>query len=127
MHGIIESGQERYLPLYLDGKTKEDVCDFWDSMPFDLQLPNDNGVTPFGNCDLCFLKGLGRKMSIIRARPDLADWWIDQEEKLSNEVGKGAYFRADQPSYAQMKEIALTQPDMFDDAIDESIPCFCGD
>ena len=111
MHGIIESGQERYLPLYLDGKTKEDVCDFWDSMPFDLQLPNDNGVTPFGNCDLCFLKGLGRKMSIIRARPDLADWWIDQEEKLSNEVGKGAYFRADQPSYAQMKEIALTQPD----------------
>ena len=66
-------------------------------------------------------------MSIIRERPELADWWIEQEEKLSLKLGKGAYFRADQPNYAQMKVIATTQQnfDFLED--DETIPCFCGD
>ena len=126
MNGTIESGQERYLPLYLDGKTKEDVSEFWNNQDFDLNLPNNNGVTDWGNCDLCFLKGYNKKLSIIRQRPDLADWWIEQEEKLSAKLGKGAFFRSDQPSYKEMKRIALDTDDMFAGE-DESIPCFCGD
>jgi 3'-phosphoadenosine 5'-phosphosulfate sulfotransferase (PAPS reductase)/FAD synthetase len=126
MNGTVESGQERYLPLYLEGVTAQDVCDFWNAQDFDLNLPNNNGVTDWGNCDLCFLKGYGKKQSIIQARPDLADWWIETEANLSEQVGKGAYFRKDAPSYAQMKQIAVEQTSMFDFP-DESIPCFCGD
>jgi len=98
MSGTVESGQERYLPLYHDGVSAKDIYQFWINQPFDLQLPNNNGVTDWGNCDLCFLKGYGKKQSIIRERPDLADWWIQQESGLSELLGKGAYFRADQPS-----------------------------
>lgn len=126
MHGTIVSGQERYLPLWLDKVTKEDIYEFWTNNDFDLQLPNNNGVTDWGNCDLCFLKGLSKKMAIIRERPSLADWWIKAEKQLSDQVGKGAYFRSDQPSYEDMKIIATTQSS-FDFGDDETIPCFCGE
>tara|TARA_R100000951_G_scaffold100188_1_gene90900 strand:+ start:192 stop:1073 length:882 start_codon:yes stop_codon:yes gene_type:complete len=128
MNGTIESGQERYLPLYLDGVSAKDVGKFWEQNDFDLGLPNNNGVTDWGNCDLCFLKGTGKKQSIIRERPDLADWWIKQEEQLSAAVGKGAFFRKDSPSYRMMQTIALEQSTIFDEIFtDESISCFCGD
>lgn len=120
LHGTISEGHEAYLPLWLDGVTAKDVGDFWRAMPWDLDLPNDNGVTPWGNCDLCHLKGRSRRMSIMRERPDLADWWIKAEEK------KGQQFRPDEPSYRQMRDYALAQEDMFA-GFDESIPCFCGD
>jgi 3'-phosphoadenosine 5'-phosphosulfate sulfotransferase (PAPS reductase)/FAD synthetase len=126
MHGTKESGQERFLPLWLDGVTKEHIYDFWINSDFDLSLPNNNGVTDWGNCDLCFLKGHSKRMSIVRERPDLADWWIDAEASLSKDVGKAAYFRSDTPSYSDMKIIATTQ-DTFDFGDDETIPCFCGD
>jgi len=102
----MEEGQDRQLPLYHDGVTAKDVGDFWKAQDFDLQLPNNNGVTDWGNCDLCFLKGYGKKQSIIRERPDLAYWWIQAESELSELselVGKGAYFRADQPNYKEKK------------------------
>jgi 3'-phosphoadenosine 5'-phosphosulfate sulfotransferase (PAPS reductase)/FAD synthetase len=123
---LINRGGDIALPLYRDGVTKQTVSDFWKSQPFDLNLPNNNGVTDWGNCDLCFLKGLDKKLSIIRERPDLADWWIDMEQTLSEKVGKPAFFRQDQPSYAQMKIIASSQHVM-EMPYDETIPCFCGD
>ena len=127
MSGTIESGQERYLPLYLDGVTAKDVGRFWSNNDFDLNLPNNNGVTDWGNCDLCFLKGTSKKQSIIREQPELADWWIEQEDSLKG-IGTGSYFRKDTPSYKTMKTIALEQTSIFDDLyIDETIPCFCGD
>ena len=128
MNGKIESGQEIYLPLYLEGVTAKDVGRFWRNNDFDLNLPNNNGVTDWGNCDLCFLKGTGKRQSIIRERPELADWWIDQEASLSKAVGKAAFFRKDTPSYKAMKEVALEQTNIFDNLFsDETIPCFCGD
>lgn len=127
MHGKIESGQEIYLPLYLDGVSAKDVGNFWSNNNFDLELPNNNGVTDWGNCDLCFLKGTGKKQSIIREKPELADWWIDQESLLEG-IGTGAYFRADRPSYKTMQNEALNQTNIFENIYpDETIPCFCGD
>lgn len=126
MHGTVESGQERYLPLWLDKVTKEDIYEFWTNSSFDLQLPNNNGVTDWGNCDLCFLKAQSKKMAIIRERPYLADWWIAAESLLSSTVGEGAYFRSDHRSYEDMKIIATTQSS-FDFGDDETIPCFCGE
>jgi len=108
-------------PMYDAGDTVKEVFDFWSDMPWDLELPNNNGTTDWGNCDLCFLKANSKRASIIRERPDLADWWIKAEEK------KGQFFRRDSPSYATMKQAVQSQPTLFDDAIDESIPCFCGD
>ena len=120
IHGTIDDGQERYCPLWIDGVTAGDVGQFWEKQNFDLELPNNNGVTDWGNCDLCFLKGKSKRVSIIRERPDLADWWIAAEKF------KGQQFRPDEPSYEQMKIIATDQMSLFD-FDDESIPCFCGD
>tara|TARA_Y100001973_G_C5147378_1_gene306167 strand:+ start:302 stop:1171 length:870 start_codon:yes stop_codon:yes gene_type:complete len=126
MHGKVESGQEIHLPLWLDKITKEDIYKFWTTHSFDLKLPNNNGTTDWGNCDLCFLKGQSKKLAIIREKPDLADWWIEAEENLSKAVGKAAYFRKDNPSYAEMKIIATSQ-NVLNFGDDETIPCFCGD
>lgn len=51
--------EEKCAPLGTTGITKEDVGAFWREQSFDLGLPNNNGVTMHGNCDLCFLKGGG--------------------------------------------------------------------
>jgi 3'-phosphoadenosine 5'-phosphosulfate sulfotransferase (PAPS reductase)/FAD synthetase len=127
MKGKMEEGHERHLPLFHDGVTKQEVGGFWKVHPFDLELPNHNGTTDLGNCTLCFLKGFKKKLSIVQRNPDLADWWIDQEAKLSEKVGTGAFFRSDQPSYADMKRMAQGQHDLFADYDDEDIACFCGD
>ena len=121
LHGKISEGHEAYCPLYVDGVTASDVGKFWESQSFDLDLPNNNGVTDWGNCDLCFLKGRSKRAAIIRERPDLADWWI------SAEGFKGQQFRPDEPSYGSMKIIASDQGQLFDFGEDDSMSCFCGD
>ena len=108
------------VPLADAGVTKDDIFKFWEGSDFDLMLPNERGVNSMGNCDLCFLKGGSIKMSILAQEPRLADWWIDQEERI------GARFRSDQPSYKEMKVFASDQMNMFS-GDDESISCFCGD
>ena len=111
--------KENYiLPLADDGISKLDIHNFWLKQNFNLDLPMVGGVTDWGNCDLCFLKGGSIKLSIINAQPHLVDWWANQEKKI------GARFRSDQPSYDQMRVFASDQGNLFDD---ESIPCFCGD
>jgi len=121
-----DEGNDIYCPLYSDGITKEKVGEFWTGHHFDLQLPNNAGVTDWGNCDLCFLKGYGKKLSIIRERPDLADWWVKQEQRYTDSANRGAVFRIKQPTYMQMKVIASDQYRLFEFE-DETIPCFCGD
>jgi len=109
------------VPLADAGVVVQDVRDFWETQNFGLDLPMmPSGVSNMSNCDLCFLKGMGIKMSIIREKPELADWWISQEKKI------GGRFHKDNPSYEQMKIIASDQGQLFD-FDDESIPCFCGD
>ena len=117
-------------PLVTAGITKHDVSAFWKSQPFDLKLPNNNGVTMHGNCDLCFLKPTNQIISLIREKPERADWWIKMENhaQSSNKTfGDGAKFRKDRPNYAELKKFAVNQQDMFGDTTEEAIPCFCGD
>lgn len=127
IHNSRESGQDRFCPLWVDGVSKYDVFDFWKASDFDLNLPNNNGVTDWGNCDICFLKAASKKQSIIKARPDLAKWWIKMEDMAMDGGGNGDYWRIDHPSVKKMALIA-TDGDLFgfpDD--EETIPCFCGD
>ena len=116
-------------PLVTAGITKADVGKFWKEQPFDLKLPNNNGVMMHGNCDLCFLKPAHQVLSLIREKPSRADWWIKAEMSVQTShkaFGDGGHFRKDRPSYQQMKDYALSQTEMFD-MNEESIPCFCGD
>ena len=116
-------------PLVAAGITKEDVGHFWRNQSFDLGLPNMNGVTMHGNCDLCFLKGAKQTYSLIEEKPERALWWAKMETLVQTKertFGDGDRFRKDRPSYQQMHDYAKSQKtlDMFDD---ETIPCFCGD
>lgn len=115
------------MPLAEDGVTIRDIGSFWDSQNFGLELESHNGRTLLGNCDLCFLKGSGQILSIIREDPERADWWVKMEEEkagITNSV-RAAYFRKDRPSYREMQVFARSQSDMFDDSV--GVDCFCGD
>lgn len=113
-------------PLVAAGVSKEMVGEFWRNQPFDLELPNINGVTYHGNCDLCFLKGASQTISLITEKPERAVWWAKMEALALASKPDGARFRKDRPSYASMMKFTKDQTDMFDQD-DESIACFCGD
>lgn len=122
-----KSGPERVMPLADVGITKNDVGNFWRSQSFDLGLPNHNGVTMHGNCDLCFLKGANQILSLIAEKPERAVWWAGMENSITNaKIKNGGRFRSDRPSYAEMAKFTADQRDMFD-ANEEGIACFCGD
>jgi hypothetical protein len=116
-------------PLVTAGITKEMVGDFWKGQSFDLNLPNINGRTMHGNCDLCFLKPTSQILSLIAEKPERAVWWAEMESFSSNSiraVNDGARFRKDRPSYQEMMDFSKNQTDMFDPN-EEAIACFCGD
>lgn len=116
-----------FLPLAHDNISSKDVSNFWKSQDFDLGLPNINGKTMHGNCDLCMLKPKAQILSLIQEKPERALWWIKQEEEASKRcVGDGKFFAIDRPTYAQMYKYAAEQTDMFD-TNEEAISCFCGD
>lgn len=115
------------LPLVTASVTKHDVSAFWKAQPFDLELPNNNGVTMHGNCDLCYLKPTHQVLSLIAEKPERATWWARMESTHINKaINDSGRFRKDRPSYAEMAKFAATQRDMFDPN-EEGIACFCGD
>lgn len=115
------------LPLVKAGITKQDISAFWKSQLFDLGLPNNNGVTMHGNCDLCFLKPAAQVLALIAEKPERAIWWARMEATQINKAkNMGGRFRKDRPNYAALAEYAKAQHDMFDPD-EEAISCFCGD
>jgi 3'-phosphoadenosine 5'-phosphosulfate sulfotransferase (PAPS reductase)/FAD synthetase len=120
-------GVHRTMPLATEGISKFDVMKFWKSQDFDLGLPNMNGTTYHGNCDLCFLKGYRQTLSLIQEKPERAIWWAKMEGSITNaHIKDGGTFRKDRPTYAQMMNYNDVQGDMFADD-DEGIACFCGE
>jgi 3'-phosphoadenosine 5'-phosphosulfate sulfotransferase (PAPS reductase)/FAD synthetase len=118
--------EEKIAPLGEAKITKKDVGDFWKAQSFDLKLPNINGVTMHGNCDLCYLKGGAQILSLIQEKPERAVWWAKMESLGLASAPNGARFRKDRPSYAEMLKFSQEQINMFDPA-EETIACFCGD
>lgn len=124
--------EERIAPLAQAGIGVEEVGAFWAQQPFDLGLPNMNGKTMHGNCDLCFLKGGKQLLSLIREDPKRATWWMKQEtysaDNFVERTNGGSFrFRLDLPSYAEMQKNALDQDSLFspdDEAIQD---CMCVD
>lgn len=107
--------------------TLADVTAFWKAQDFDLELPGDDPA--FGNCVLCFLKKRAKIAKVMRTSPTTADWYIEQEERTDlARDGLAHQFRADRPTYRQMRNQLNEQGQMFDDAIeDDSLPCACTD
>lgn len=118
--------ETKCAPLGRLGITKEDVGNFWRQMPFDLGLPNMNGVTMHGNCDLCYLKGGAQILSLIQEKPERAVWWARMEALALASQPSGTRFRSDRPSYQQMLTFSKDQQNLFDPN-EEAISCFCGD
>jgi hypothetical protein len=107
------------IPLVDVGVTQAIVQEFWRAQPFDLELVFQDGVTPLGNCDLCFLKGPQQIMGLIKDKPQRAVWWASMEQVV------GATFRSDRASYGEMHKFLSDQADMFN--ADGGVECFCGD
>jgi Phosphoadenosine phosphosulfate reductase family len=111
------------MPLYHERITKEDVRRFWANQPFDLELRDYEG-----NCDLCFLKGKRKRLTILLENPQVADWWSYQEV-----VGGGTFDKG--VSVAQLlnesKRPFLKTIDFLErgelSLFDNDIHCFCGD
>lgn len=124
-------GIERRAPLADLGVTRRDVAEFWRHNDWDLALPNMDGTTMHGNCDLCFLKPAAQVASLIAERPERAVWWARMEHSITNpKITNGGTFRSDRPTYAQMLAFTQAQADAFGHAADvaeDGIACFCGD
>jgi hypothetical protein len=118
-------------PLALAGVKAMDVGNFWRTQPFDLGLPNINGKTPGGNCDLCFQKPLAQKVSLIAHKPSRAVWWARMEKEIPDPAkasASGSVFSLDHPTYARMAQFVANQADAFPiDPEEEAKACFCGD
>ena len=123
VHNIINKDnkyQDKLCPLYTEKVTKETIKNFWDNSNFDLKLVARDGHTILGNCDMCFLKGKKQTMDIMRSRPELSDWWIEQEKRT------GKTFRFDIPVVDLLKKSKQNiNLDLFES--DESLDCFCTD
>jgi 3'-phosphoadenosine 5'-phosphosulfate sulfotransferase (PAPS reductase)/FAD synthetase len=120
--------EEKFAPLATAGIDVKEVGEFWSNNNFDLRLPNMNGKTMHGNCDLCFLKGGDQVLSLIREDSSRAIWWMDVEAKaIGYGAGNGARFRIDRPDYREMYLMATKHGELFSFA-DESIEdCACTD
>lgn len=74
--------QNIIYPLIYDLKVDNKfIRGWWERQPFDLQLKDYEG-----NCDLCFKKSLKKKLTIIKDRPEVAEWWQQMESNFSNEI-----------------------------------------
>lgn len=104
------------VPLYRAGISKQDVERYWAAAPFDLGLKSYEG-----NCDLCFLKGFGKRLRIMQEDPQATDWWITQEDSV------GATFRNNEPSYRAVATFARKQLSLplIDD--EPGVSCACTD
>ena len=117
---IVKMRETKLMPLASAGVSQSEVQAFWKSNNFDIELSFTDGVTPNGNCDLCFMKPMHQVLSMVAEKPNRAIWWAKQEEMIKGRFSK------DRPTYAQMIKFSKEQRDMFDKN-EEAISCFCGD
>jgi len=111
------------LPLATLGVAAADVQAFWGNQPFGLRLASHGAKTFSGNCVLCFMKPHAQVQSLIRARPEAAEWWIAAESRFG--AGSAATFRNDRPRYSELAK-GNRVADMF--GFEDTAPaCFCGD
>lgn len=92
--------------------------------PFDLRLEQFEG-----NCDLCFMKSVPKRLEIIRRNPQSAQWWSEWEKKKKKTTteGFGSRWRREQ-SYEDLAKRALIELPKVDEIHDPSgcVACTTG-
>lgn len=101
------------FPLFDDGINKQMINNYWETKPYNLEIPSI-----LGNCTLCFMKGKNNIITIMKHFPELAEIWINDEEKAAehgnNKIrGKSGRTYFPDISYKELFEISK-MPDLFD-------------
>lgn len=87
---------KQWYPLVELGVDEMFIRKWWSQQEFDLQLKDYEG-----NCDLCFLKSVRKKLTLLKEKPYLSDWWQKQEE---------TYYRDKQPIFDVYRGLSI--PDL---------------
>ena len=116
--------------LQLDEKF---IRKWWNKQSFDLELKDYQG-----NCDLCFLKSVRKKLTILTETPNLYEWWDKQEKENYREYqDKFDVYRdltieqlvekAKQPfnKAIDLHELRKQQNSLFDLDLDIEFDCYC--
>ena len=120
-------------PLAKDIQVDEKfIRNWWSQQNFDLDLKDYEG-----NCDLCFLKSVRKKKTLISENPSIQDWWQLMEIKYgaNNQQLFDVYRNLSIPDLVNLakqpfnkaidkKELRDSQQDLFD-ADDIEFDCFC--
>ena len=77
-------GEHPHFPLYDSGAAKQDVLDWWEAQPFDLEMSGD-----LGNCVFCFMKPAAQLEALANLEdpmrhpggPSDISWWVDIERR----------------------------------------------
>lgn len=104
------SHETLHFPLYDAGVRKRDVSLWSRLQPFDLDLPDNDGTTPLGNCAVCFLKSERTKAYVARYYPEYAERMARREDRVTAQVGYQAKFDR-RCSMRELIDHAQKQPD----------------
>lgn len=97
---------------------KEDVLDFWQQMPFNLDIDEH-----LGNCVFCFKKSINKVALAARDEPELAAHFIDAIDSASDRVTektgipKGVMFRSNNSLQSIIAKFQLYSRDDIADTI----------
>lgn len=115
---------ETVCPLYDARVTSAQVLAWWREQPFDLALRPGTG-----NCDLCFLRGARARERAVREQPELAAWWIAQEQRIGGTFVAGDSYAALAERVRRLPMLPMELDPMRVHGLsdDEGIPCACTD
>lgn len=116
------------MPLNEAKITQPMVREWFSHQPFDLQLKDYEG-----NCDVCYLKSLRKRLTILWEHPEFAPWWSEQEIKTDSTFQQGKSIddllkRASALKFQPAKDqfqLDKNAPALFGEDMD--ISCYCGD
>ena len=97
---------------------KEDVLDFWQEMPFNLEIEDH-----LGNCVFCFKKSINKVALAARDEPELAAHFIDAinaaSDRITEKTGipKGVMFRSNNSLQSIIAKFELHSRDDIADTI----------
>jgi len=126
--------QNIIYPLCDDVKADNNfIRNWWERQSFDLILKDYQG-----NCDLCFKKSTRKKLTLIKENENIANWWLEMENKYSsNKIPRfdlrtnfsiqQLIEKAKQPfrTVYDKHELNKTQSNIFDNIMDIESDCFC--
>ena len=109
------------------------IRSWWDKQPFDLKLKDYEG-----NCDLCFKKSVRKRLTLIKEKPEIADWWEKMEDRYGDEKIPRFDLRTNKSiedlvdmakkpfkTIQDLHELRKTQGNLFEEEMDYETDCFC--